>query len=421
MSISSFQKSELRIQQLTDDKNKNLRVMSTLLNEGRENSAEYKALQEAVDNAEKDISALRSILANPSMRAMREQQEQEARDNERKQTVSAVTAGVSAAIIKSEKDERAMYNRAYRQFFKTGETRDVVTSATTGQALIPQMFADEFVTTLKQISPVSQLVKSIKTDSYGRPVKQAIVSDVSNSLVYLAEGTEVDQLDPSLSSTLNTPSETSSLTSFVKFSNELLSDAFDLISFLRETFAVRYSRSLEASILLAQDGQGNALPNSTTGGLIASASVGQTTATLAAGVAYTDLAKLKASVDRAYSTSPDASFIVSNGLYSALEQTLDSTGRPLFKYSDAGVLQVAGKDCHPSSLLANVGTANGIVALYGSYREAWINQTSDIAFRFIRERFADINSSAFLGIARIAGTSSVGVTGSVKALKLAAS
>ena len=101
MSISSFQKSELRIQQLTDDKNKNLRVMSTLLNEGRENSAEYKALQEAVDNAEKDISALRSILANPSMRAMREQQEQEARDNERKQTVSAVTAGVSAAIIKS--------------------------------------------------------------------------------------------------------------------------------------------------------------------------------------------------------------------------------------------------------------------------------------------------------------------------------
>ena len=37
---------------------------------------------------------------------------------------------------------------------------------------------------------------------------------MSNSLVYLAEGTEVDQLDPSLSSTLNTPSETSSLTSF---------------------------------------------------------------------------------------------------------------------------------------------------------------------------------------------------------------
>ena len=164
------------------------------------------------------------------------------------------------------------------------------------------------------------------------------------------------------------------------------------------------------------------MPRSTTGGLIASASVGQTTATLAAGVAYTDLAKLKASVDRAYSTSPDASFIVSNGLYSA-SRSRPSTQRDAhsFKYSDAGVLQIAGKDCHPSSLLANVGTANGIVALYGSYREAWINQTSDIAFRFIRERFADINSSAFLGFARIAGTSSVAVTGSVKALKLAAS
>ena len=131
------------------------------------NSAEYKALQEAVDNAEKDISALRSILANPSMRATREQQEQEKRATTNASIlVPAVTAGASAAIIKSEKDERAMYNRAYRQFFKTGETRDVVTSATTGQAPTPHMFADEFVTTLQQISPVSQLVKSIKTDRH---------------------------------------------------------------------------------------------------------------------------------------------------------------------------------------------------------------------------------------------------------------
>ena len=172
----------------------------------------------------------------------------------------------------------------------------------------------------------------------------------------------------------------------MKFSNEMLADSFDLISFLRETFAVRYSRSLEASILIAQDGQANALPNSTSGGLIASASVGVTTASKSA-VLYTELASLKASIDRAYSSNPDACYILSNGLYSTLEATEDSTGRPLYKHNDAGVLQVAGKDAYPSSLLANVGTANGIAALYGNFKESWISQTSDIAFRFIRERF----------------------------------
>ena len=419
-----FLKLKYVLQQLQDEKSRSLRSLATLTAEGKENSPAGKALLQAIEENESTATALRSIAANPNFIAIQEKQEQEARDRQTDavvaQTASAVTARV-ASIIKSEKDERAKYNRAYRNFFARGETRDVVTSAASGQAIIPQLFADEFVTVLKQISPVSQLVKNIKTDQYGRPVKQAVVSDVSNSLVYLAEGTEVNQLDPSLSSTLNTPSETDTLTSFVKFSNELLSDAFDLISFLRETFAVRYSRSLEASILIAQDGQANALPNSTTGGLTASASAGVTTASLASGVTYANLAVLKASVDRAFSSSPDACFIVSTGLYSTLEQTEDSTGRPLYGYSDAGVLQVAGKDTYPSSLLANVGTANGIAALYGSFKESWISQTSDLSFRFIKERFADTNSSAFLGLARIAGTSSVGVTGSVKALKLAAS
>jgi HK97 family phage major capsid protein len=417
MSNNRIAQSEAAIARITEDKNKSLRSLSTLTLEGKENTPAAKALQASIETAEQDISALRSIISNPSFIAIAQKEENEARTQQTDAVVQQTASAVTAAIIKSEKDERAKFNRAYRNFFRTGEARDVISS--NSGAVIPQLFSDEWTATLKQISPVSQLVKNIKTDNYGRPVKNPIVQDTSNSLVYTPESTTVSQLDPSLSSTLNTPSETDTLTAFVKFSNELLSDAFDLVSFLKEIFAVRYARSLESAILIAQDGQANALPNSTTGGLISSAAVAVTTASLAAGVTYANLAALKASVDRAYSTNPDASFIVSSGLYSALEATEDSTGRPLYGYSDAGVLQVAGKDCYPSSLLANVGTANGIAALYGSFKESWISQTSDLAFKFVRERFADVNESALIGLARVAGTSSVNVTNSVKALKLA--
>jgi len=242
---------------------------------------------------------------------------------------------------------------------------------------------------------------------------------VSSTLTYLPESTTVEELDPSLGSALNTPSETDTLATMVRFSNELLSDAFDLIGFLKEVIAVRYARSLEASVLLAQDGAGTVLPNSTTGGLLASASVGQTTINLAAGVGYWDMAKLKASIDRAYSSN-DACFIVSNGLYASLEASVDTTGRPTYQFVN-GVLQVAGKSVYASNLLSPLGTANGIAALYGSFKEAWVMQASQIAFRFVRERFAHVNESALIANARVAGTSSVGVTGSVKALKLAAS
>lgn len=411
--------SELRIASLQESKAKSIRSMSTMLIEKKEGTPEYKALQASIDEADKTIAALRKIASNPTVQAKQQQQEQEQRNRENDHVVAQTASAVTAAIIKSERDERAKYNRAYRNFFARGEKRDIITSASSGQAMIPQLFADEWVETLKQISPVSQLVKNIMTDQYGRPVKQAVVSDVSNSMVYTAESTTVSELDPSMGSTLNTPSETDTLTAFVRFSNNLLSDAFDLIGFLKEVFAVRYSRSLESAILLGQDGAGTALPNSTSGGLIGSASIGVTTASKSA-VLYIELAGLKASVDRAFSSNPAASFVLSTGLYSALEAAEDSTGRPLYKFVN-GILQVAGKNAYPSSLLANVGTANGIAALYGSFREAWIQQTSDLEFKFVRERFADVNESALIGLARVAGTSSVGVTGSVKSVKLAAS
>jgi HK97 family phage major capsid protein len=416
---------ENKIASLVESKNKSLRSMSTLMIEGKETSPEYKALEASIAETERTISALRAIANSPTFRAHQEKQATEERNQQNREnvsaTASAVTAGV-ASIIRSERQHRIDTNKAYRNFFLRGEVRDgIVTSSTSGEALIPQEFSAEFTETLKQISPVSQLVKQVQTDSYGRPVKNVIVSDVSNTMVYTAEGTATADIDPSVASSLHTPSQTDTLTTMVRASKELLSDAFDLISFLKETFAVRYARSLESAVLLAQDGATTVLPNSTTGGLIATASAGVTTGTLAAGVTYANLAALKASVDRAYSANPDACYLLSTGLYAALEAAEDSTGRPLYKHDAQGNLLVAGKVAYASNLLANVGTANGISALYGSFKESWISQTSQLAFRFLHERFADVNEIGYIGLGRVAGTSSVAVTGSVKALKLAAS
>ena len=72
----SISKSELRIQQLQDEKGKNLRALSALTLDGKEHTPAAKALQEAVDNAEKDISSLRFLLSHPVIQAANTKEEQ---------------------------------------------------------------------------------------------------------------------------------------------------------------------------------------------------------------------------------------------------------------------------------------------------------------------------------------------------------
>ena len=62
----SISRSEAKIPGCDRGSQQNIRVMSTLLSEGRENSNEYKALEKAVAEAEEDIATIRKLASHPA-------------------------------------------------------------------------------------------------------------------------------------------------------------------------------------------------------------------------------------------------------------------------------------------------------------------------------------------------------------------
>ena len=372
---ASIAKSELRIQQLTEDKNKNLRVMSTLLNEGKEDSTEYKRLEAAVADAESDISALRTILANPNFRAIAEKQEQEQQERVNQQLTGAVVTAVKdaiptpAVIAEMATEDRAAVIAGYRSFLKDGrlpETRDV-TQTGSGIALVPAGFESTYQSALKVVSPLAATVQGTEAS---RITKLFSVSDVSSDQRLLGESSNVGaSADPLFVSYQAT--NTDSGVSVVKVSWQLLQDsAFNMENFISVVTKGRVASFYDAAILRNTDPSGTTLPNSVAGGLLAAVTSGVVQAgsagSLATGWKYTDAVALVNSIsDVAYNA--DAAFLVSPKMRAfILTNFLDSQNRPLYTFDDSGNLFVLGKPVWTSNYFPTYG-ASTVQALYGRF------------------------------------------------------
>ena len=422
----STNKSELRIQQLQDDRNKSLRSLSTLTLEGKENTPAAKALQQAIDDAEKDISALRKIASNPNFIAVQEKQATEARDRQTDhvvaQTASTVTANVVNAITSNKSAEsRARVGAAYKELIRRGESlmsrenRDLLQTSANGISLVPEQFSDIYLSALKQVSPLAATAKSVN-DS--RITKQFYADDSANNQSLISESSAITGLeaDPAFSSF--TPVYTDSVASMVKVSWQLLEDQnFTFEDFLRVVTQGRTGRFYDSAILTGKDVNGNALPNSgasllaaTTGGVVQSNP-------LATGVKYADFVSLVGSLtDVVYNDG--AAFLVSPAIrQQILTNLLSSTGEPLYTFNATGELTLLGRPVWCSNYFPSY-SASQKVALYGRFDLAYQYQYSN-HFYVARERFADTQETGFSIVNRYVG--SPAVSKAVVALTSAAS
>ena len=176
----------------------------------------------------------------------------------------------------------------------------MTTSDATGGALIPTLFYPELVNALKFYGPIASKVKQKITDNSGAPLKIALGNDTANGLVLLGtEGTSGPaETDPVFQSKLlGVDTVTGGL---VKISFEEMADSsFSLDSALREYFGARYARGIEAAVTTGKDSAGTVLPNQSTNGLLGAATIGTTTASLAAGIGWNDLTAVFAALDPA--------------------------------------------------------------------------------------------------------------------------
>lgn len=329
-------------------------------------------------------------------------------------------------------ERKKKFSRAFQQYACRGsvhavdpEYRDLLTTSdATGGALIPQLFEGVLHEAQKFYGPISTRVAQKITDSNGSPMKVSYSNDTTNGLTLLGtEGTSSPvETDPSfVSATLSVDTVSGGL---VKVSFQELEDSsFDLDAFIRRSFGIRYGRGLEKAITVGKDSAGTTLPNQTAGGLLGAATVGTTTASLAAGVGWTDLVAAFGALDPAY-VNPNAAWVFNSNTRAALLGMKDGFGRPFWTpdpSADGPFDKLLGHDVVLNQSMPNYG-ANATPILFGDLQQAYMLRTDgQPSILRLNERYADTLEVGFLLFTRVGGISLNAGISPMVAIKQAAS
>jgi HK97 family phage major capsid protein len=305
---------------------------------------------------------------------------------------------------------------AFRQYARGGianmtqEQRDLVSTNSNGQALIPQMFNPELIAALKYYGPIATLVRQRVTDNNGAPLKVSLANDTANGLTLLGtEGSSSPaETDPAFQSSIVGVDTLSGGLVKVSF-QELEDSSFDLDTWIREAFGLRYARGLERAVTLGKDSAGTTLPNQTAGGMAAGAVVSGTTSSLAAGIGWDDLTAAFGALDPAYTTDK-AVWQMNSGTRGYLVGLKDGFGRPFFTPDpslDSPFSRLMGFKVVLNQALPNMG-ANALPILFGDPSAAYLLRTDgQPTILRLNERYADTLEVGFFLYMRAGGTSIV--------------
>jgi HK97 family phage major capsid protein len=379
------------LQDLKFQRNKLLTDMQALATKGftSESRAQFDQMNKDVAAIEEDITRAEFIEARSA----------EQRQFTRSARPGQMNGGLIGGADMSDPEQRSKASKAaFLQFARGGarnlnsEQRDLLSTTTNGESLIPQAFNAELIAALKYYGPIATLVRQRVTDNNAAPIKVSLANDTANSLVLLGtEGTTVPpETDPAFQSAILGADTLSA--GLIKVSFQELEDSyFDLDSWIREAFGIRYARGLERAVTLGIDGNGVTLPNMVTGGLAGSAVVGDTTATVADGIGWDDLTTAYGALDPAYTTEK-AVWQMNSNTRGFLVGLKDGFGRPFFQPDpsmDSPFSRLMGYRVVLNQSLPNMG-ANATPILFGDPSAAFLLRT-DGQPKVLRldERFAD--------------------------------
>ena len=366
---------------------------------------QHQRMLAAIDAATSDITNLQQI-------------EQQLKANQ-----ATTTERAASQIITATTPEQRT-NEVWRRWLKSGyderipEHRDLTSNSDpAGGAVVPQQTQTDFISqALKAYAPLAQFCR-VRWSDNSAPVKVSRVDDRNNGLILIQEGTGPAEADPTDFSSSTVFYDNLS-TGLIRFSNQLLQDsAFNLTSFLSDLGASRFGRGLEAILTKGKDSAGTVTPNNA--GIISIAGTGTTTATLAAGVGWTDLVNLFDSVDAAY--LPRAVWQMTSKTRNALAKLEDGMGRPFFvpaPNADSFDM-LLGKPIIINQSLDQLGTASGVPIVFGSLYEGVEVVIRRLRVLTIRERWAELNLSAISAYTGIGSTALA--PGALQKLVLAAS
>lgn len=278
------------------------------------------------------------------------------------------------------------------------EQRDLLTTSTGPAYLIPQEFYPTLIEAQKFVGNILNVVNRKQTSNNGAPMKFALANDTANVLTTMTQGSSLSDVDPSFTGFVVS---TDTVATMIKVSVEELQDSyFNLDTWIRQSFGVRYARGLDQYIVL-----GN---SSNVASLQAGATLGATAAA-ASGPVYTDFVNCYGALDTAY--IPGSKWAMSQATRAQIMGLKDNYGRPLFIVSpNSGTLdQILGQDIviTPNLPLAynNASTQNTVTGiLFGDFQAGYTFRTDGpLSIVRLDERFMDALEVGFIAYSRIGG------------------
>jgi HK97 family phage major capsid protein len=303
--------------------------------------------------------------------------------------------GTPEASEVEQREKTTRETKAFEHYIRTGEKRDIVTSGT-GGVVIPQLYNQNIIDAQKLIGNTVTIVGKKVTNNNGAPMKIAMSNDTGNTLQTIsAEGTALTTTDPAFAGFIL---GTDTIATMVKVSFQELEDAsFDMGSWLKTKFGLRYFRGLE---YLITNGNGYNVASLLAGATVAPASA------VAGLVGFDDFVSLYGALDPAY--YGNAKWLMSSGSRVTVMVIKDGFGRPLFLPNPAsGVLDyILGQPIVLNQALPNAFVAANTGILFGDFEQGYLLRTDgDMSIRRLDERFADSLEVAFLAYARVGGAS----------------
>ncbi|MBS1798939.1 MAG: phage major capsid protein [Acidobacteria bacterium] len=386
------------IRSITEQYNKALHDLSAIAQKEMtpENRSAFDALSKTVEEIKGDLErAQRAEEVNASIRSAQ---------NSGRPPRSNPGAEIEGADRK-ENEKRAFsewlrtgqVSAENRDFIRRAETRDlgvgpIAGPITGGGVLVPTGFDPQFHIAQKSWGALAGAVRNFNTAN-GAPLRVSLSDDTANGLSLISEATAVSENDPGVSGfTSNTDEMTTGL---VKVSVSLIEDsAFDIDSFVRDTFAKRYYRGLSKFI---QQGNGSNIASIVTG-----AATAVTTAAPTA-ITYQELLATYAGLDPAY--VEQSSFTMSASTRNFLMGLTDNYGRPLL--TEAGAVPFGTLFGRPIviSQYADAVAASKTPILFGDLQASYTLRNVNSGMRIVqlRERFAELNEVGYIGYTRAGG------------------
>jgi len=348
----------------------------------------YKGLETEVRTLQGRIKRLEEAekLNANGAEGKRKQQEEKTKEQRTEQLNAAFRSWLRYGNAGLSEEERGMMR-------EWAEERALsTTGATAGATTVPEGFSGYVEQAMATFGGILEVANVLETET-GNEIPFPTVNDTSNKGAILGEGTTMgESVDPTFGA-VNVKAFTYS-SKPVLISNQLLEDnAVNLEQVIAEMLVVRVLKAFSEHSIV---GAGSSTPEGITVGGTKGADAA------AAAVTYDNLVDLLHSVDPVY--RKNGTWMFHDNTLKALKKLKDENGQYIFQPSlrDDEPSTVLGKPFIVNNDMPEIGASAKSIA-FGDFKKYLVRRVKNYAVKRLDERYADLNSTAFILFVRMDG------------------